>query len=74
MKMRSPAFGIGLSYIFTFKQWLFEFRSHGMHEMPTIPIDDPVAWATASLLRARIHGFLLFARWRHFDAAITTLL
>jgi len=57
---------------------------HQMHEMMTIATDNPAEWASVSLLvcqlvspsRERLLNVdtFTFARWRHFDAAITTLL
>jgi len=54
------------------------------HRMRTIAIDDPIAWASASqsvrpsavcLSHKRVDDCsYLFAGWRHFDEAITTLL
>jgi len=43
------------------------FRPHRIHELRTIAIDVPVAFASVRLSYS-------FARWRHFDAAATTLL
>jgi len=50
-----------------------------MHEIWTIAIDDPVTWTSVNLSVSLYvchedDCSYLFARWRHFDAAITTLL
>jgi len=46
-----------------------------MRQMRTIAIDDPVAWASVSLSVCHAGDCSYsFARWRHLDATITTLL
>jgi len=45
-----------------------------MHDMQTVAIDDPVAWASVSLSHASGECSYSFARWRQFDAAVTPLL
>jgi len=45
-----------------------------MHEAQTIAIDDHVTWASVILSVTLATCSYSLARWRHFDAAVTTLL
>jgi len=49
---------------------LVVFRLHQMHEIWTIAIDNPVVCQS---VRLSVTSYF-FARWRHFDVAVTTLL